>query len=262
MDDWGYTATNGPSAWAKYYMDNKPGMGQKQSPIDIVTSQAVYDSDLCDEALNTRYNPENQLCLKNNGHSIMCQIKSQKSELTGGPLKGDTYRLEQFHLHWGSDDTKGSEHTIDGKQYAAELHLVHWNASKYKNFAESVDKSDGLAVLGIMINVGMENQSFKVITDNIGKVSSSNSEDCIDISFDPTFLLPNVTSQYWTYEGSLTTPPLYESVQWIVFKDPVEYSAEQMKKLRSLKDSHDKTLQDNFRPPLPVHKRVVQASFR
>ncbi|XP_053401658.1 carbonic anhydrase 2-like isoform X2 [Mercenaria mercenaria] len=251
-------------------------MGQRQSPIDIVTSQAVYDSDL--GALNTKYNPESKLCLKNNGHSIMCQIKSTSdisaytnnstllSELTGGPLKGDTYRLEQFHLHWGSDDTKGSEHTIDGKKYAAELHLVHWNASKYKSFGESADKSDGLAVLGIMIEVGTENQSFKSITDNIGKVTSSDTEDQIDTSFDPKSLLPGNTSKYWTYEGSLTTPPLYESVQWIVFEDSVQYSADQMKTLRSLKDSDGNCMQDNYRPPVPVpakeSQRKVRASFK
>ena len=35
-------------------------------------------------------------------------------------------------------------------------------------------------------------------------------------------------TKYWTYEGSLTTPPLYESVTWIVFKEPIEMSDDQV----------------------------------
>lgn len=253
---WGYTSKNGPATWEKDFPIAK---GKRQSPIDIQTKKAVYDGDLGNEPLKTDYHPESELCLKNNGHSIMCQIK-QKSELSGGPLKGK-YRLEQFHLHWGSQDNKGSEHTIDGKSYAAELHLVHYNASKYKTFAEAVDKPDGLAVLGIMIKVGTEHQAFKMITDHVSEVAKSGSDIKVPSTFDPTFLLPGNTSQYWTYLGSLTTPPLYESVQWIVFKEVVEYSKDQMAKLRSLIDSEGHKMQDNYRPPLPLQGRELRSSF-
>nr|AYD38862.1 carbonic anhydrase 2 [Mytilus edulis] len=82
----------------------------------------------------------------NTGKSVKVQA-TKASEISGGPLTG-TYRLEQFHFHWGADDNKGSEHTINGKMYAAELHLVHYN-TKYANFGEAVDKPDGLAVFGI-----------------------------------------------------------------------------------------------------------------
>lgn len=256
MSHWGYTVTNGPSTWEKDFPIAK---GKQQSPIDIVTSKAVYDGDLGNEPLKTDYSPEAELCLKNNGHSIMCQIK-QKSELSGGPLTG-RYRLEQFHLHWGALDNRGSEHTIDGKCYAGELHLVHYNYSKYGSFAEAVDKADGLAVLGIMIQVGTEHQTFRTIVDSIDDLAKSGSEVNVSISFDPTFLLPGNTSQYWTYKGSLTTPPLFESVQWIVFKEPVEFSKDQLSKLRSLVDSDGQKMQDNFRPPLSLHGREVRSSF-
>lgn len=254
MASWGYTSSNGPDKWVKDFPIAK---GARQSPIDIVTSAAQYDADLGNEPLKTDYNLEENLCLKNNGHSIMCQIKKQ-SELSGGPLTGK-YRLEQFHLHWGSKDNKGSEHTIDGKSYSAELHLVHWN-TKYGGFAEAVDKPDGLAVLGIMIKPGSENQTFNAITNNIENLEKSGSEFTVPVTFDPTLLLPDNTSKYWTYEGSLTTPPLLESVQWIVFKEPVEYSSGQLNKLRSLVDSDQQKMQDNFRSPLPVGNRQVRSS--
>lgn len=91
--------------------------------------------------------------------------------ITDGGL-GDRYNLVQFHLHWGKDSSRGSEHTVRNKKYgkfntirhlfqtkhnsyvryAAELHLVHYNA-KYGNLANAVQNSDGLAVLGVFIQV-------------------------------------------------------------------------------------------------------------
>ncbi|KAG5849308.1 hypothetical protein ANANG_G00108560 [Anguilla anguilla] len=56
--------------------------------------------------------------------------------IKGGPLQ-NPYRLKQFHFHWGGKGCQGSEHTVDGKTYASELHLVHWNAAKYKSFGEA-----------------------------------------------------------------------------------------------------------------------------
>lgn len=51
-------------------------------------------------------------------------------------------------------------------------------------------------------------------------------------SFDPGSLLPNVLD-YWTYPGSLTTPPLLESVTWIVLKEPISVSSQQVRLLKS-----------------------------
>lgn len=61
--------------------------------------------------------------------------------------------MEQFHCHWGCSDNSGSEHTVDGTSYAGELHLVHWNSTKYNSFAEAAGHPDGLAVLGVFLQV-------------------------------------------------------------------------------------------------------------
>ncbi|WAR30554.1 CAH2-like protein [Mya arenaria] len=258
MAHWGYMTTNGPSTWGK---DFPIANGERQSPIDIVTTAAEYDSDvLGSNALSTNYTPESEVKLVNNGHSIMCQI-TKKGVLTGGPLGKDEYRLEQFHLHWGAEDNRGSEHTVDGKMYASELHLVHWNASKYSSFADAVQKPDGLAVLGIFITPGVACNQFKVISDNCGKLKTSGAEMTVDTTLDPTLLLPSNTSDYWTYLGSLTTPPLFESVTWIVFKEPVEYSKEQLLALRNLVDSDGNHMQDNYRPPAALKQRKVKKTF-
>uniref|UniRef100_A0A8C2W996 Carbonic anhydrase VII n=1 Tax=Cyclopterus lumpus TaxID=8103 RepID=A0A8C2W996_CYCLU len=85
------------------------------------------------------------------------------------------------------------------------LHLVHWNAVKYTTFGEAATAPDGLAVLGIFLQGSAAD--FK--------------------GFNPKCLLPS-SLHYWTYLGSLTTPPLHESVIWIVVKDPITVSEKQV----------------------------------
>lgn len=76
-------------------------------------------------------------------------------ELTGGPLDTDVYRLQQWHCHWGAKDGQGSEHTVDGRSFSGELHMVHWNTSKYRSFGEAAGQYDGLAVLGVFLTVSI-----------------------------------------------------------------------------------------------------------
>ncbi len=89
----------------------------------------------------------------NPGSCWRVDVIGSGSELVGGPLQDDQYLLEQYHCHWGSSEGKGSEHTVDGKAFDGELHLVHWNKSKYKSFQEAAGHSDGLAVLGVFLKV-------------------------------------------------------------------------------------------------------------
>ncbi|XP_010131819.1 PREDICTED: carbonic anhydrase 7-like, partial [Buceros rhinoceros silvestris] len=84
-------------------------------------------------------------------------------------------------------------------------------------------------------------------------------------SFNPKCLLP-LSLDYWTYLGSLTTPPLNESVTWIVLKEPIRISEKQLGKFRMLlfTSEEDQRIQmvNNFRPPQPLKGRVVRASFK
>jgi len=75
--------------------------------------------------------------------------------LTGAPgFEGDQFKLVQYHFHWGcSADENGSEHQIDGKSWPSELHLVHFNSTRYEKFEEACCKPDGLLVLGVFIEV-------------------------------------------------------------------------------------------------------------
>ncbi|KAH0515349.1 Carbonic anhydrase 13 [Microtus ochrogaster] len=151
--------------------------------------------------------------------------------LRGGPLTG-SYRLRQFHLHWGSADDHGSEHMVDGVRYAAELHVVHWNSDKYPSFVEAAHESDGLAVLGIFLQIGEHNPQLQKITDILDSIKEKGKQTRFT-NFDPLSLLPP-SWDYWTYPGSLTVPPLLESVTWIVLKQPINISSQQVHLLTNL----------------------------
>ncbi|PNI49069.1 CA1 isoform 23 [Pan troglodytes] len=122
------------------------------------------------------------------------------------------------------------------------LHIAHWNSAKYSNLAEAASKADGLAVIGVLMK---------------GKRAPFT-------NFDPSTLLPS-SLDFWTYPGSLTHPPLYESVTWIICKESISVSSEQLAQFRSLlsnvEGDNAVPMQHNNRPTQPLKGRTVRASF-
>ena len=110
--------------------------------------------------------------------------------------------------------------------FSAELHLVHFN-TKYGSLGQAVDKPDGLAVLGMLIKVGEEHPEFGKLCEVLQDIPRKGDVMALKEGLDPANFLPRSKS-YWTYLGSLTTPPLYESVTWILFKQPIEISSIQV----------------------------------
>ncbi|XP_067854282.1 carbonic anhydrase 7 [Heptranchias perlo] len=258
---WGYGDDNGPLNW---YKDFPVAQGERQSPIDIVPAEAVYDASL--KPISMSYSACTSMSICNNGHSVMVEFEDcdDKTVVSGGLLE-NPYKLKQFHFHWGRRGRRGSEHTVDGKSYHGELHLVHWNSTKYKTFGEAAVSRDGLAVVAIFLEIGDKHANLHRLTDALYMVKFKETKAQFK-DFDPQCLLPKCRD-YWTYPGSLTTPPLYESVTWIVFREPIGVSEKQMDKFRMLlfsgeEDSEKLQMVDNFRPPQPLNRRTVLASFQ
>jgi len=255
---WGYGGDNGPSYWhvvegCAYSIAVE---GTRQSPIDVKPSQVEVDEELGE--MKYMYNANNCVSVENTGASWKVDVNSDGSHLSGGPLGKDEYKLIQFHAHWGGENGRGSEHTVDGKMFSAELHLVHYN-TKYGTFGEAADKPDGLAVLGMLIKVGNEHQEFGNLCQLLKQIPNKGDKVEICNAMDPANFLPRNKS-YWTYPGSLTTPPLFESVTWILFKQPIEVSQAQLRVLRELKfeDKNSECMKDNYRPTCPLKGRVVR----
>ncbi|XP_055489644.1 carbonic anhydrase 13-like [Leucoraja erinacea] len=255
---WGYGVDNGPVHWAGKFPVAKDG--RRQSPIEIKNAETKHDPALTELSLS--YDPSSAKSLVNNGHSVQVDFddSEERSVLSGGPIQGK-YRLRQFHLHWGAHDGQGSEHVVDGEAFSAELHLVHWNADKYESFEVAAQAPDGLAVIGVFLKVSNHNPALKRLISSLDCVQ----EKCSRIEFNdfnPHTLLPP-SLQFWTYLGSLTTPPLYESVIWIVLKDHIPISKEQIARFRTLQfTGPDHLMKDNFRPPQPLNNREVLRNFQ
>jgi carbonic anhydrase len=254
--DWNYKTgdDHGPAMWKdECNLEDK----NKQSSIDIVSDDAKYNDKL--EAFSfSDYNPVDS-SIMNNGHSVQVNVGSgTAAEMSGGGLD-DTFKLAQFHFHWGSDDTKGSEHLLDGKAYPMEVHFVHYN-DKYEDLTAAVAQDGGLAVLGFFFEVGDSNTGYAPIFDMVDAMVAGNDTDPIPIAGLDISKLMGSTDVFYRYAGGLTTPPCYESVTWTVFKSPIAISEAQMSSMRAVVDTEDHNLANNFRPAQPLGDREVHTN--
>ncbi|XP_061532464.1 carbonic anhydrase 12 [Phycodurus eques] len=257
---WGYS--NGESQWLQHY---PYCAGPMQSPVDFKTGRLIFDASLHPIVLeNYDLTGQGTLTLKNNGHSVLIVLPSKMS-ITGLPQR---YTAAQLHIHWGSKTSpRGSEHMVNGKQYAAELHIVHYNSEKYPNVSMAFDKSDGLAVLGVFIEIGASSPGYENFLSHLSQIKTKSNTKTIP-AFDISSLMPKRLDEYFRYDGSLTAPPCYQNVMWTVFKKPVTISQAQYDTLTATllaSPANHVTavpLVNNFRNPRPIENRVVLTSFK
>ncbi|GBP29280.1 Carbonic anhydrase [Eumeta japonica] len=145
---------SGPATWVEKFPE---AGGARQSPVDIASAHTRPVR--CARPLAWRYSVAHTRSVVNPGYCWRVDENGYDSELSGGPLGCDVYRLQQWHCHWGAVDGEGSEHTVDGCSFSGELHLVHWNTTKYNSFVEAAGQPDGLAVLGVFLTVSAYNLS-------------------------------------------------------------------------------------------------------
>uniref|UniRef100_A0A8C5U8K7 Carbonic anhydrase n=1 Tax=Malurus cyaneus samueli TaxID=2593467 RepID=A0A8C5U8K7_9PASS len=212
----------GTAHWSEDYLDCG---GTKQSPVNVDAAQAIFSPDLRPIQLSGYSLPANKLLkLKNNGHTVVLELPESLA-LTGGYAQ--QYRAVQLHLHWGSPSGPGSEHTVNGRRFAAEIHVVHYN-TKYDSFTEAMVHPDGLAVLGAFLEVGHgENQYYHEIIKHLPEIQEVGQETLVP-GFNIAGLLPANLKFYFHYNGSLTTPPCYQTVKWTIFNQTMLLSHRQV----------------------------------
>lgn len=263
-DDWTYyngpVGDVAPADWPASLGDCD---GTSQSPIDIDSDDAEYDSTLGAFTMTGGYMTagSDPLEMSNTGHGLEFSAPDATT-VTGGGLDG-TMILAQFHMHWGSAAVNGSEHTMDGKHYAAEIHFVHYNG-KYANLSDAVPHADGLAVLGVFVEEsGSDNTVLAAAFSKLDDVKYADNVTMID-AFKLSDLFPSDTTSFYRYSGSLTTPGCNEVVTWTVFEETIKMSASQMAMLRTKMVSTDPTvpLIDNWRPVQAINGREVKVSYK
>ncbi|XP_054712484.1 carbonic anhydrase 1-like [Uloborus diversus] len=234
--------------------------GKSQSPVDIVSSRVKAVE--FDNTLQFKYGPDLTKTIINTGCGWRVDVHGTQSELVGGPLS-HAYELVQFHCHWGNTNSVGSEHTVDGKAFAGELHFVHWNKEAFASCAEAVPSPKGLTVIGVLLEVGEENPEIQKLCDVLPNIPVKDDRTDLPSDIDPAGMYPADRS-FWTYSGSLTTPPCYESVTWILFKNPITVSEEQLNCFRQMRktavsDSDEVAglVERNFRPSQSLNDREI-----
>lgn len=218
---WSYGGSENPTQWGKLSNDFALcELGRDQSPINI--QHAVEDNSA---KINFDYKPS-PLVVVNNGHTIQVNY-AQGSTVT---INGEKYALLQFHFH------TPSEHEINDKASAMELHLVHRN------------ELGQLALVGVMLNQGKSNPLIAEIWKQIPAIGETNTVS--DRMINAASLLPNKKA-YFSYNGSLTTPPCSEGVSWNIFVEPITVSEDQIETFANI-------YQVDARPLQPINGRTVQ----
>ena len=173
-----------------------------------------------------------------NSNQYLVKVRSQffpfRIYFLGAKLP-NSYNVEQLHFHWGNNSNQGSEHEIDGKSYPLEMHIVHYN-SKYKSVSEAVEynKRDGLAVISVLFEISKhDNENLEPIIEKTRAVSSGEGEEFVSGSgiggVSLADLLPKKADKnFFTYSGSLTTPPCAEVVTWFILKEKSTISERQI----------------------------------
>jgi len=211
---WGYDGTTGPQAWARLSPEfAKCGSGARQSPIDIRDGFAVQL-----DPIEFDYKP-GAFRVIDNGHTVQVNVEP------GSALQvlGRRFELRQFHFH------RPSEERIAGRQFDMSVHLVHQ------------DDQGRLAVVAVLLERGGAQPVVQSVWNNLPLEKGE--EQAARVPLDPNALLPQ-DRRYFTYMGSLTTPPCSEGVLWMVMKQTVPVAPEQV---------------DLFARLYPMNARPVQA---
>ncbi|MBL8305234.1 MAG: carbonic anhydrase family protein [Rubrivivax sp.] len=195
---WDYKGPTGPAAWGGLKPEfSLCNVGQRQSPIDIRGGLAV---DL--EPVKFDYQAS-RFGVVDNGHTVQVNVAAGNAIEVGGKR----FELVQFHFH------RPSEERIDGRQFEMSVHLVH------------KDEQGKLAVVALLFEKGSPNPTLQKVWNNLPL--ERNEENAARSPLELADLLPT-DRRYYTYMGSLTTPPCSEGVQWIVMRQPVTLTPEQI----------------------------------
>jgi len=197
--------------------------GNAQSPINIDTDNTIVNEQMPE--LSFDYQPF-RMIIVDNSHTIQVMPAEHDNDLI---YNGVRYSFLQLHFH------HQSEHQIDDRHAAMELHCVHGDA-------------DGnLLVLTFMMEEGAPTQFIDEIFNNIPSEKRQAIET--DVQLDIRDILPAQLS-YYTYYGSLTTPPCSATVQFVVLKEPLTASAQQISRFSAVYFA-------NYRMIQPLNNRLV-----
>uniref|UniRef100_A0A1I7YH83 Alpha-carbonic anhydrase domain-containing protein n=1 Tax=Steinernema glaseri TaxID=37863 RepID=A0A1I7YH83_9BILA len=245
-------------------------MGQMQSPVNIDPSKLFYDAGLSPIAID---NNVVEAELHNTGQLPVLTINdslilSKNINISGGPGSPYKYRLHKVIIHFGRtiDGEKGSEHTVDFVRFPAEVQLIAYNTDLYTNFTEAMTQPRGLLAIAVIVDIrDVTNTELRKLTVASQSVTYKDSKTILK-KFNVHGLLPKTTN-YVTYEGSLTFPGCYETVTWVIMNNPIYITKEDLQIWNDLQQTEFKQpnpvfMFPNYRPLKTLNGRLLRTNIK
>jgi len=291
---WNYDrcdAANGPAHWPSLHCDAK-----EQTPIDICGAVARTlptlspEGTLYSTAQSWKFETDGQAKISPKtgtwllgaqdlahivGRQAAASVDTDDADGDNNPATGTIeyprWMLAQAHFHWGRDNTEGSEHYIDGRQYPLEIHFVHVNY-KYvtgpkavlTNGAFDLNKLLALGHTDALLVVGQMFQVDDSVTESaaLGTLGTELSKEAghYDISLTATDMM-DTSEGYFSYNGGLTTPGCNAVVTWVVLNSVKSINSKTLAKFHEIKKNGEKVSKHgNYRNLMPKDTRTIYKS--
>ncbi|XP_026670786.1 carbonic anhydrase-like [Ceratina calcarata] len=223
-----------------------------QSPINL-DDRLVRKRKFPPLVMNGHWLNDGEARLTNTGSTAKITLTGDRlpSTICGGPLADDVYEFSSAHFHWGEDNCKGAEHTINNTWYSMESHVIHWNR-KYQTYEECFRHKDGFCILAYLFLVqpgccGCINPQLERITDHLKHVLDVNMETKIPPNCLSWMRWATYCSTYYTYAGSYNVGEFPEVATWIVFPVVIPVRPSELNEFRKLRDKDGNRIKSNTR---------------
>ncbi|KAJ1357785.1 putative carbonic anhydrase-like protein 2 [Parelaphostrongylus tenuis] len=246
-----YPCVVGPDFWGLVNRDWRMcTAGQMQSPVNIDPAQLLFDPHLGRISVD---DVNVEATFENIGQLPIITIDDVLSKtsinITGGPALPYRYRLHQISVHFGHPDgERGSEHTVDRVRFPAEVQLLAYNIDLYTNYSQAITQPRGLLAISVIVDIGSTTEvALRRLTVASQSITYKGMRTVLRLN--PAGLLPR-TTQYVTYEGSLTIPGCHETVTWIIMNNPIYITRDDLQIWNELQKTESKQPDPAYMTPV------------